>query len=347
MRTRLKDWGVRHCPMTIGGVRGRFAPAGRTPTREHSRGRHDDSLIQWLIMDGQPAIEAVFRSHDRKACSEHSLVLEAAGIGWQIGQETHEYVLLVVPEDAARAREELDVYAHENGAAARRERAVPHFGGGWMGVYGFTAVLLFVDILNDRDAFGMDWFTNGRVQSELIRQGQWWRTVTALTLHADAAHLIGNVVVGGLFGLFAAQLLGPGLAWLSILIAGAAGNSINCWIRLTPHMSVGASTAVFAALGIVAAYSWTRRPDVTSSTLGRWSPLVGGVVLLGYLGAGGTRTDVGAHVAGFCCGLALGLLHGRTGGQAVSSARAQLVFGTVALALLVIAWSLALSADGI
>ncbi|NOT02110.1 MAG: rhomboid family intramembrane serine protease [Phycisphaerales bacterium] len=295
-------------------------------------------------MKPQPPPEAVYRSPNRNACLEHSLVLDTAGIPWSIGQEAHEYILLVAAQDAARARAELEAYLNENRGTSRRERPVPHFAGGWMGVYGFAAVLFLVDILQDRRAFGWDWYAAGRVQSDLIRQGQWWRTITALTLHVDAPHLIGNVVVGGLFGLFAAQLVGAGLAWLSILVAGAAGNGLNAWIRLTPHTSVGASTAVFAALGIVAAFAWMRRRSRASSPLERWSPLVGGVVLLGYLGAGGARTDVGAHVAGFCCGILPGALFGRMGGRMALSARGQIAFGTLAASLLMLAWSRALAA---
>lgn len=277
---------------------------------------------------------------------ECSLVLEAAGIAWHIEREAHDYVLLVSSGDTARARGELGAYVRENRGDGGHEQAIPHFRGGWVGVYAYTAVLLLVDVLEDRGAFGMDWAGVGRVQSDVMRQGQWWRSVTALTLHVDAAHLMGNVVVGGLFGLFAGQLLGFGSAWLSILVAGAAGNAINAWIRNTPHTSVGASTAVFAALGIVAAYARARRRDVSLSALGRWAPLVSGIVLLGFLGTGGVRSDVGAHIAGFCCGVALGAYHGRKAGGASLSGREQFLLGIIALALLVVSWSLAFATGG-
>ena len=40
--------------------------------------------------------------------------------------------------------------------------------------------------------FGQNWFDAGRVDGELIRGGEWWRTITALTLHSGARHLVGK-----------------------------------------------------------------------------------------------------------------------------------------------------------
>ncbi len=299
-------------------------------------------------MEGQQQpMEAVYRSRIKKRCSEHALVLETVGVEFDIRHEDGEYTILVAESDAARAREELHACIQENRGGSRRVLVFPHQAGVWTGVYGFVAVLLLVDVFEDHTLFGINWAHAGRTHADLIQQGQWWRTVTALTLHADWAHLIGNIVVGGLFGLFAAQLLGSGLAWLSILIGGAAGNGINAWIQPAQHTSVGASTAVFSALGMVAAYVWTRRRHMPASAFVRWAPLVSGIVLLGYFGAGGGRTDVVAHLAGFCCGLLLGALYSTLGDRVLFSARVHSVLGTAALALLVLAWTRAIGAMSI
>lgn len=290
----------------------------------------------------QQALEIVFRSRRKKPCLEHALVLEAANIRFVVQRRDSEFVVLVAERDAGRALGELAAYVRENRGSEREPLSLPHHAGVWVGVYGFVAVLLLVDICEDRSLFGMNWSAAGRTDAELILQGQWWRSITALSLHADAAHLVGNVVVGGLFGLLAAQLLGSGLAWLSILICGAAGNGLNAWIRQTQHTSIGASTAVFAALGIVMAYLWIRRRQFQSSRLTRWAPLICGVVLLGYFGAGGARTDVTAHLTGFCSGLALGAGFGRLGDRVRFGSSAQFWLGSAALTLLVLSWALAL-----
>ena len=290
----------------------------------------------------QEPLETVYRSHNRKACSEHALVLEATGIKYSIRRENGEYNLLVAAQDVAPARAELEAYTHENLGWPGGAVEFPSRTGGWDPAMGYVVVLLLVAILQDQDVFGFDWFAAGKTHAELIRQGHWWRAVTALTLHADVPHLLANAVVGGVFGALAAQLLGSGLAWFSILVAGAAGNVVNAWIQSGRHTSIGASTAVFGALGIIAAYVWVRRRKTPTAPLVRWAPLVGGAILLGYLGAGGARTDVSAHVAGFGCGLLLGALYGRLGRRAALGPSAQSALGGVTLALLVLAWVLAL-----
>lgn len=294
----------------------------------------------------QEPLETVYRSRNRKACSEHALVLEATGIKYSIRREGGEYTLLVAPQDVAPARAELEAYTHENFGWPGGAVEFPSRTGGWDGAMGYVVVLLLVAILHDRDVFGFDWFAAGKTHAELVRQGHWWRAVTALTLHADVPHLLANAVVGGLFGVLAAQLLGSGLAWFSILLAGAAGNVVNAWLRQGPHTSIGASTAVFATLGMIASYVWIRRRSMRTAALVRWAPLVGGGILLGYLGLGGARTDVAAHVAGFGCGLLLGALYGRLGRRVVLGPSVQSALGGVTLALLVLAWVVALVTSG-
>jgi membrane associated rhomboid family serine protease len=284
----------------------------------------------------------IYRGADKRRCREHALVLEAADIRHQIHREAGDYVILVAAADAERALEELQAYARENRDAPLGRVIIPHRPGGWNAVMYYVTLLLLVAVFADQRFGDLDWLAAGKTHAGLIRQGQWWRTVTALTLHADLPHLLANAVVGSLFGLFASQLLGSGLAWLSILIAGAAGNAINACVQPAQHTSVGASTAVFAALGIVASYVWTRQRVLKTSLLVRWAPVVGAVILLGYLGAGGARTDVAAHVFGFASGLLLGAAYGRLGNRVQFARTTQLRLGVAALGVLVSAWALAL-----
>ncbi len=287
-------------------------------------------------------MEAIYGPGIKKDCLKHALVLEAAGIDYETHKKAGEFILVVAAPDAGRARAELDAYVRENRDWATGGTMPAQRSSGLGGVLGYAAVLLLVAIVERLDLFAFDWFAAGKTHAGLIRHGQWWRTVTALSLHADVRHLAANIATGGLIGLFAGQLLGSGLAWISILIAGAAGNLLNAWIRQPGHTSVGASTAVFAGLGIIAAYVWKRRRHMQASRLKRWAPLVGGVVLLSYLGTGGVRTDVAAHVTGFLSGVLLGALYGHLGNRVVLAAGAQFVLGVGALAILALAWALAL-----
>src|SRR5690606_31643313 len=144
-----------------------------------------------------------------------------------------------------------------------------------------------------------------------VRGGEWWRVFTALTLHSGAGHLLGNIGFGVLFGGLAARLVGSGIAWLTVVLAAAAGNALNVLALAPAHRAVGASTAVFAALGLLAGFVWRGKLMAGLIAQDRWAfrlaPLVGGIALLAYTGTGDEGTDVGAHLAGFLCGLAGGV----------------------------------------
>ena len=290
--------------------------------------------------------ESVYRSRTRGDCNERALVLQAADIRYEILKERGEYALVVAARDTERAAAELDAYTRESLDGPPRPVPPPERTGGWGGVYAYAAVLLLTAILQDHHTFSSDWLALGKTHAGLVRQGEWWRTVTALSLHLGAGHLVANLVFGGLFGLFAGRLLGSGLAWASILATGALGNAMNAWVQPADHSAVGASTAVFGALGILSAYAWKQRRRIEGGWFRRWTPVLGGVLLLAYTGLGGERTDIIAHVTGFISGLLLGGLYGTIGQRIFLKARAQFAVGLVSLAFLAFCWLLALSARG-
>lgn len=289
---------------------------------------------------------SVYRSRARRDCNERALVLQAAGIEYQILNAEGEHILVVAAADADRAAAELDEYARERHDSPPRPAPLPARDDGWYGVFAYATVLLLIAILKDRHAFSLDWLDMGKTNAGLVRQGEWWRIVTALTLHLDVRHVVANLAFGGLFGLFTGRLLGSGLAWASILVAGALGNAMNACIQPAQHSAVGASTAVFGALGILASYSWKQRRKIEGGWFRRWTPVLGGVLLLAYTGLGGERTDVIAHVTGFISGLLLGGFYGSIGHRISVKARLQFVLALTTLALLAFCWLLALWAQG-
>ena len=276
------------------------------------------------------------RSADRLA-----LVLAAMGIPSRQVPMPLGVGLFVAAADAAQARHELAAYEHEN--APRRLPAPPplRLHEGWPAALAYILLLLFFYGAARRDLWGIDWLEAGAVQAGLMRAGEWWRAVTALTLHLDHGHLVGNLLAGAAIGTVAAQLLGPGLAWLAILLAGSLANLLAALLRAPDHTAIGASTAVFAALGIVSAFTRQRRWLQRDLRLRRLAPLGAGVLLLAYLGFGGERTDVGAHVAGFAVGLGFGWALARWHELVPRGTRAQWGYGGLAAALLLVSWAIA------
>ena len=88
---------------------------------------------------------------------------------------------------------------------------------------------------------------------------------------------------------------------------GAAANLLGAWVQGPQHVAVGASTATFGALGILAALR-QRSPSPVGRVRGRrWIVPVTSVLLLAMLGTG-PGTDVIAHALGLVVGAALGLV---------------------------------------
>lgn len=283
----------------------------------------------------------VFESRNRAACSDRSLVLAAIEIPHEVIHDQDGCALVVPAEHSGAASAELRQYEEENPPRIKKPliRLPDH--DALPGMFAYTLIVCIVAWLAGSAAFGEDWLAAGRVDGELIRSGEWWRLVTALTLHSGVKHLAGNLVFGIVFGWFAGRLLGSGIAWFAIVIAAAGGNLLNTMLLESAHRSIGASTAVFAALGVVAGFVWRAKLMSQERWSYRYGPIVGGFALLMYTGTGDANTDIGAHLMGFLSGFATGMLVTRLR-PLVNSGRAQLLFGAAALAVIVAAWFAAL-----
>ncbi len=289
----------------------------------------------------QEDLRVVFESRNRRSCADRALVLAALRIPHQVIDDGHSAALLVPAEHSARAVEEIRLYDEENPPLRPKKRRHIDYHDALPGVAWYFLVVCAVAWLAGYSIFGHDWFDAGRVDGQLIRNGEWWRTITALTLHADAKHLVGNLVFGVLFGIFAGRLLGSGIAWLAIVVSAAMGNALNTLLLESAHRSIGASTAVFAALGLVAGFVWRGKFMAQDRWSYRYGPIVGGLALLMYTGTGGPNTDIGAHLLGFVCGFAIGMLLVVLG-PLPTDRRGQSVAGGIALLLVVAAWMVAL-----
>lgn len=284
----------------------------------------------------------VGRCRTLAAAEQRALVLAAAGIGCRLLPGDGEVRLYVDASQVERARYELWCFDREN---AHRSAPTPKPRGAPYGVEAaltYCAVLMFFFAVDRREALSIDWATTGAAQAGLILDGAWWRTITALSLHADLAHLLGNMAFGVVTGLLVAQLLGSGLAWLAILLAGALGNALNAALQSADHTAIGASTGVFGAVGILSGYARRSRVVPWQGGIRRWAPVGAGLMLLAFLGFGGGRTDVWGHVAGFAVGGVIGFALAHADHELGHGAQAQRTYGVLACSLFALAWLLAL-----
>lgn len=245
------------------------------------------------------------------AGSEHGLVVLAMEQPyWLMPCETG-YRLLVEPQAAAAAREQLRRFDRESVGWPPRpvgENAVVH-------PVEFATPLLWagaVLAIFCEQGFRPGWLDQGAMDAQaLFDRGEWWRLGTALFLHADLAHLLSNLL-SGIF-VFSAVLSTIGLrrGWLLLVLSSLLGNLSAAAVNYAAnYRSIGASTAIFAGLGLLTGRAI--RVVVRSSHPHRWRtmfvPFAAGLTVLGLYGAGGVHVDVLAHLTGFVAGLALGFV---------------------------------------
>lgn len=287
------------------------------------------------MVDDEPWL-ALRDGRERRDLRTFELVLSARGIDSRVAFDAGVWHLLVPADDLLDANRELVAYEHEN--VPQPPAAMPQvIDNGYAGVAVYLGVIWLVMLCTTNAALGWDWVGIGRLQAGAVKSGEFWRLVTALTLHADLGHIAANSLFGGLFGVLVGRYFGSGLGWLCIVLGGALGNALNVLVRHAEFSSIGASTATFAAVGLTAAFAWRSGYFRRLTWQRGFAPVFAAIAFFAYTGIGGERTDVVAHVAGLAAGFVLGLGVARTRLQ-LAGTRAQRFFAGAAAALVLVAW---------
>jgi rhomboid protease GluP len=275
-----------------------ISPANALPTTEPE---------EWVHVGQYPDLHQAY---------EHGLVILAMGEACRVTEADDgtppTYALQAEPPAVAKISLELASYAREMAGASvprRPTREWPRHATGWQFSAVWVMALIAVFYWQRQDLTLADRAASSSIS--LITRGEWWRPFTALFLHADLPHLAGNLLGGVVFATLVARTIGPLLGWVLILAAGALGNAlVSRFTYPEPFVSLGASTAVFAALGILAGLGMAQTFSEKASLpwLRVCAPFLAGLILLGWLGGGenGGNTDVLGHVLGFSSGLVMG-----------------------------------------
>jgi len=281
-------------------------------------------------------------------------MLYAVGIASAIARDSTGSVLLVEISDAPAALEHLRQYEIERLNKPPPPPPPKLHPYAWAGSLIYALIVTGVAFAISNGLWRLDAFDVGELDAGLVQEGQWWRVWTALTLHLDGPHLAANTLAGVWFGYLASRLLGTGNAWFLVVMGAGLANWIEAFFGPATHRSVGASTAVFTALGLLSAYSWRTRLAYPQRWALRWGPLVAGVVLLSWTGTGGQSleepgggagqsVDVLAHALGFAVGLLAGAAAALEPVSRVLNRVPQWLAGLLALVPVVVGWIRALS----
>ena len=249
----------------------------------------------------------LFAHLNRDRAQTYSLVLASAGIAHAMHRRSHRWSITVAQHERNAAQRVISLYLIENPIRQADSVALsPPHPNSWSAVYA-SLLLATVHIAIAGTGQPSFFISTFGADAGLILDGQIYRCITALLLHSDWAHLLGNMVATALFGTFAARLYGWGFSWLLIVAAGALGNAGTAWWYGDHHLSIGASTGIFAALGLCAASAFRDVSQFRSRRRHPWLSLAAALALLGWLGTS-PRSDLLAHLCGLVCGCCIGIV---------------------------------------
>lgn len=276
----------------------------------------EESIRRALPVPMEPPSFALLRlTRSPRRVDAWALALTSKGIAPVVRWFDDVCELYVLSSDAEAAAAELDAIDEEErethrarqADAALAQRPVSKHAS-WGAALVALLLLAFFSVTGPRAA-GSAWFAAGASDAERVLHGEWWRAVTALTLHADSAHVLSNVAIGTL--VVGAVMREEGVGWGAALVAasGVLGNLMNAWAHQTLHSSVGFSTAVFGAIGLLGGIAYVRSRRHMRALRPAWTALAGALALFALLGVSDKKqVDVLAHLFGALAGVGLGVL---------------------------------------
>lgn len=244
---------------------------------------------------------------------DHSLVVLALGYACWLMPFDGGYRLLVEASKGPRVRAELMSYDRESAgwppqvapdkpAMARLDFVTPL-------LWALAVLTVFRGQWRHPE-----WIEAGALDAAAIFQrGEVWRVFTALFLHQDAVHLVSNLCSGLYFFAAVLSVFGRARGWLLLGLAAVAGNLAVAALHYPgDYRSMGASTAIFAGLGLLTGRAVRNAAGARHPHRRRllFVPFAAGLTVLALYGAGGPTVDVLAHVTGFVSGLGLGFMVG-------------------------------------
>jgi membrane associated rhomboid family serine protease len=146
----------------------------------------------------------------------------------------------------------------------------------------------------------------------LIADGQWWRLITSMFLHAGILHLALNAWGLYIFGaVIERQAYGRARLLAFFFVAGVVGGVASYALRSPTDVrelvvpGVGASGGIFGLVGAVAVYAYLRRATPVGQVYLRWAVMI--VVLNLLIGSSTPGIDNVAHIGGAIGGAACAL----------------------------------------
>ena len=157
----------------------------------------------------------------------------------------------------------------------------------------------------DNNALSSVLIAFGAKDNDLILQGQYWRFVTPIFLHANLLHLGLNMLNLAVLGVFLERLVGH-IRFLLIYVTTGIVSIIASFYFMPQEISVGASGAIFGLVGAYSVFVLMHRRAFRKGGIPALLWLI--IVIVGNLSIGFfvPNVDNYAHLGGLLSGCLLG-----------------------------------------
>ena len=172
-------------------------------------------------------------------------------------------------------------------------------------VSSIIALNLVIYLLTLVPGFGEDLIYAGMSVNIYIANGEWWRVITSMFIHAGFTHVLFNMFSLFLFGPELEKIAGK-LRFLTIyFLAGIFGSAATYLTKDPYYASVGASGAIYGIFGAFAALVYYTRhlfPQLKQIIL----PLIVISVIMSFITP---NINIAAHLGGLVAGFILGIVY--------------------------------------
>jgi membrane associated rhomboid family serine protease len=277
----------------------------------------------------------LYQNLTENQANNYGLVLTASGIFYHSEKKGAGWNIQVRETDVAKALSIMEEHLAESQTVRHEGDAEPITQKTYAGVW-ISVILIFAHAASSMIYGGPFAIRSFGSSASHIMDGQHYRTITSLFLHANVEHLAGNIIGIAVFGTAVCRVAGWGAGFMIILLSGGIGNLMNAFLYKAGHLSIGASTSVFGSIGYLSGFSFLDKSRWPGGRRKAWLSIGGGLALLAFLGSG-KYTDVMAHLWGFSAGILFAVPYSLWGAHLKKKA-VQIMCTAVTLLIIGVSW---------
>ncbi len=141
----------------------------------------------------------------------------------------------------------------------------------------------------------------------LVLEGEWWRLVTCMFLHASILHIGANMYSFWSLGCMMETLSGVRATILIYFVTGVLASLVSVLYHQQPVVGIGASGAIFGLFGAFSALVFRKKVMSIGGQVLKMKSLLPPLVI-NFAISLMPEVDLSAHLSGFVFGAILGFL---------------------------------------